>query len=81
MFDGGHAESFPQVVGDERGLSACFGQLPFVEGKHDEVAEIEVTRFQYSHHLHTDGRFAMKRYIRGSKQSAEKTLQGIDLQT
>ena len=80
MFDGGHAESFSQIVRDEGWFSTGFGQLTFVEGEHDEVSEIEVTCFQHSHYLHTDGWFTVERNIWGCKQAAKKTFQSVSLQ-
>ena len=74
---GGHAEGFPQVVGDEGGLASGFGQLPFVEGEHDEVAEVEVTRFQHTHYLHADGGFSVEGNVGRGKQAVQQSLQRV----
>ncbi len=81
MFDGSHAECFPQVVGDEGGIASGFGQLPFVEREHDEVAEIKVARFQYTHYLHADGGFSVEGNVGGGKQAVQQSLQCVCVQT
>lgn len=77
MLDGSHAERLAQVIGDERRIAARLGELPFVEGQHDEVAEVEVTRFQYAHYLHADGGFAVKRDLGGGEQAVHQTFQRV----
>ena len=72
MFDGGHAESFPKVVGDKRRVSSGFRQLSFVERKKDYIAEIKVTGFQYSHDLHANGRFSMERNVGSGQNFADQ---------
>ena len=72
MLDGSHAERLAQVIGDERRIAARLGELPFVEGEHDEVAEVEVTRFQHTHYLHADGGLAVKRDVGGGEQAVQR---------
>ena len=80
MLDGSHAERLAQVIGDERRIAARLGELPFVEGQHDEVAEVEVTRFQYAHYLHADGGLAVKRYVGGGEQAVHQAFQRVCMQ-
>ena len=77
VFYGGHAEGLPQVVGNEGGVASGFGQLPFVEGEHDEVTEIEVTRFQHPHYLHADGGFSVEGNVGRGKQAVQQSLQRV----
>ena len=79
MVDGSHAESFPQVVGDEGGISSAFGQLSFVDGQQNQVAEIQVSGFQNAHYLHTDGRFAVEGNIGSTHHPFEQALEGTGL--
>ena len=70
-------KAFPQVVGDEGGVASGFGQLPFVEGEHDEVAEVEVTRFQHTHYLHADGGLSVEGDVGRGKQPVQQSLQRV----
>ena len=65
MVDGGHAESLAQIVRNKGRVSAGFGQLSFVYGKQNQVAEVQITGFEHTHHLQTDGRFAVERNAAG----------------
>ena len=76
VFYGGHAEGLPQVVGNEGGVASGFGQLPFVEGEHDEVAEIEVTRFQHPRLLACRWR-VLREGCWQSKQAVQQSLQRV----
>ena len=67
----------PQVVGNEGGVASGFGQLPFVEGEHDKVAEIEVTRLQHPHYLHADGGFSVEGNVGRGKQAVQQSLQRV----
>ena len=51
MLYGGQSEHLPQVIGDERSVVHGFGQHPFVDGEHQDMPEIQVTRLQYAHDL------------------------------
>ena len=51
MLYGGQSEDLPQVIGDERSVVHGFGQHPFVDGEHQDMPEIQVTRLQYAHDL------------------------------
>ena len=55
----------------------ALGKLPFVEGEHDEVAEIEVTRFQHPHYLHADGGFSVEGNVGRGKQAVQQSLQRV----
>ena len=59
-FDGGHAVCRTEGVGDERRAFVALGYLPLVDGEHDDVAEVEVTGLEQSHHLQSDGRLAVE---------------------
>ena len=59
-FDGRHAISGTERVGDEGCAFVALGYLPFIDGEHDDVAEVEVSGLEQSHHLQTDGRFSVE---------------------
>ena len=80
MLDGGHAECFAQVIRNEGRVTAGFWELAFIEGQHNKITEVKITRFQHSHYLHADSRFAMKRDVGWGEQTIHQTFQGVCLQ-
>ena len=45
------------------------------------MVEVEVTRFQHTHHLNTFGRFAVEGYRRLLNELLDESLQGDDVNT
>ena len=60
VFEQGHAEGLPQVVGDERRVAAALGELAFVEREHHDVFEVEVAGLEHAHDLQPDGGFTVE---------------------
>ena len=58
--DGGHSIGGTEGVWDEGRTFVAFRHLPLIDGKHDDVAEVEISCFKQSHHLQSHGRFTMK---------------------
>ena len=79
MFDRRQAEGFPQMVGNERTVSSGFRQFSFVDREQNEMFEVQVPRFEYSHDLQTDGRFSVKRDMHGGEYPVDQFDQGLGL--
>ena len=60
LLDGCHVVGSAEGVWNERCAFVAFGHFAFVDRKHDDVAEVEVACFEQSHHLQSDGRFAVE---------------------
>ena len=78
MFDGCHTKSLTEIVRNEGRLTAGLRQLPFVERKYDEITEVKITGFEYSHYLHADSRFTMEWDVSCIQDTAKQALQSID---
>ena len=76
VVNGCHAERLTQVIGDERRITACLGQLAFVDRQQNDMAKIQVTCFQYSHHLHTDGRLSVERNAGCRHDAYQQAVEG-----
>ena len=76
MLYGGQSEHFPQVVGDKRSVVHGFGQHPFIDGEHQDMPEIQVTRLQYAHDLQAYSRFAVEGNGGRAQHGAQQAAQG-----
>ena len=72
---GGKAESRSQSVGYERVVGTVLGQEAFPHVKHEQIPEVQATRFQHSHYLQTLCRFSMEGYALASENSAQEASQ------
>ena len=77
VFDSGHAKCFPEIIGNKRGISSGFWKLSFVERQYNEIPEVQITCFQYSHDLHSDSRFSVERNVRRCQYFGNQSFQSI----
>ena len=60
VVDGGEAVGLADGVGDKRGVVDASGHVTLVAGEQQHVVEVEVARFEHTHHLKAFGGFAME---------------------
>ena len=60
VIDGGEAIGLADGVGDKRGIVDATGHVALVAGEQQHVVEVEVARFEHTHHLQTFGGFAVE---------------------
>ena len=64
-----------QRVGYERCIINSLGHIPFVAREDEHMVEVEVARLQYTHHLDTSCRFAMKGYGGDAHQLGDESAE------
>ena len=82
VIDGGETVGFSDAVRDERGVAQAFGQVAFIAGEQQHMFEIDVARFQDTHHLNAFYRLSVEGDTGGRNNLRDESLQGenIDLQ-
>ena len=79
VIDGGQAVGLTKGVGNERGVVDAARHVALVARKQQHVVEVEVTRFEYAHHLDTFGGFAVEGDGGRRNELTDKALHGDDV--
>ena len=65
-----------QVVGNKTSVGGLLGHDAFTHRKHQQVVEVEITRFEHTHHLQARCRFAVEGYRQSTQHLTQQSLQG-----
>ena len=63
----GEAKGFAEIVRNEAAVCHLLGKVAFANAEHQDVAKVQGTCFEDSHHLKSDGGFAMEGNCLGAK--------------
>ena len=79
VVNSGQTVSLAQSIRDEGRVADTFRQIALTGRKNDDMVEIKVARFQYTHDLNAFSWFAMERDAGGLHELQYKSLQGNDV--
>ena len=65
-----------QVIGNKTPVGGLLGHDAFTHRKHQQVVEVEITRFEHAHHLQARSRFAVEGYRQSTQHLTQQSLQG-----